>query len=90
VSASISSGPSGSATSRISAKRNRASRQRLSRRSTPRIVLFAQGEEGRSPLSLEYPDRRDTPDAVRGLMNGRPISVPAAIVRRFLNCSRTG
>ena len=56
----------------------------------PRIVVFVEGEEHREPLLLEYPDWQDNPAPVRARVNGKMVTVPAAIVRRLLDYSRPG
>lgn len=61
-----------------------------SRAFLPRIVVFVEGEEGREPLLLEYPDWRDNPAPVRARVNGKMVAVPAAVVRRLLDYAREG
>lgn len=56
----------------------------------PRIVVFVDGEKDRQPLLLEYPDWKDNPQPVRASLNGKMISVPAAVVRKLLDYSRAG
>jgi hypothetical protein len=56
----------------------------------PRIVVFVEGEEGREPLLVEYPEWGDNPAPVRARVNGKMVVVPAAAVRRLLDFSREG
>ena len=56
---------------------------------SPRIVVYVEGERDRAPLLLEYPDWRDGATPVRASINGKIILVPATIVRRLLDYSRS-
>ncbi|UYY59420.1 hypothetical protein [Sphingomonas sp. S2-65] len=53
----------------------------------PKIVVFVDGEAGRDLLVMEYPNYVDAAFA-RARVNGRMVSVPAAIVWRLLDYSR--
>ncbi len=57
---------------------------------SPRIVVFVAGEEDREPILIEYPDWGDSPAPVRALVNGRMVTMPAAVVRKLLDYSRGG
>ena len=56
----------------------------------PRIVVFVAGEEDREPILIEYPDWSDGPAPVRARVNGRMVTIPAAVVRKLLDYSRGG
>lgn len=62
----------------------------LSQEFLPRIVVFMSGEEDREPVLIEYPDWGDNPAPVRARVNGRMVTVPAAVVRKLLDYSRVG
>lgn len=57
---------------------------------SPRIVVFVAGEEDRDPILIEYPDWGDNPAPVRARVNGRIVTIPAAVVRKLLDYSRGG
>lgn len=57
---------------------------------SPRIVVFVAGEQDREPILIEYPDWSDSPPPVRARVNGRMVTMPAAVVRKLLDYSRGG
>lgn len=51
----------------------------------PSIVIFAQGEEDRALLTIEYPDALSGDTEVRAEFDGKPIWLPVSHVRYLLD-----